>query len=200
MDLHLFTPEDFASNTYLIEDEGRILCIDPSCPEAHTLLASSKEVTLIATHGHFDHILHADTWAREFHTVLYVHSLDIPLVQDPSQNLSAYFGPTLITVPHPAPLDTLSLEAWQAEIWHLPGHSPGSIGIYFPARGWFFGGDLLFASSVGRTDLPGGDETALWQSVTTALTLPDETMVYPGHGDPFPLGDFRQRYTSWRKP
>lgn len=198
MELFLFTPYDFASNTYIIQNGTKTLCIDPACPEAKEKLKEASSLVMIATHGHFDHILLADSWAEEFGASLYTHPLEIPMVSDPYQNLSAYFGEKISYHHTLLPLSGETLAEWEAEVWHLPGHSPGSIGLYFPTKGWFFGGDLLFAFSVGRTDLPGGDEATLWRSVEKALSLPDETTVYPGHGEIFTIGEFRSYYQRWR--
>ncbi|MFN4217626.1 MAG: MBL fold metallo-hydrolase, partial [Brevinematales bacterium] len=91
MKLSLFTPLDFASNTYIIQNGTKTLCIDPACPQAKEALKNTSCV-MIATHGHFDHILLADSWAEELGASLYIHPLDIPMISDPYQNLSAYFG------------------------------------------------------------------------------------------------------------
>ncbi len=199
MNLEIYTPTDFASNTYVVFDETRMLCIDPSHPYALSK-RGDQELFLLATHGHFDHILYAEPWALEYGAPLYVHPLDIPMVRDPALNLSVYFSSPFAYQQTVIPLEPQALASWGAEVWHLPGHSPGSVGIFFPERRWFFGGDLLFAFSVGRTDLPGGDEPTLWQSVEKALSLPDDTVVYPGHGESFTIGDFRAYYRRWRHP
>ncbi|MCX7883140.1 MAG: MBL fold metallo-hydrolase [Brevinematales bacterium] len=197
MELFAFTSSDFASNTYVVRDETRMLCIDPACPEAREKL--SHPFLMVATHGHFDHILLASRLAETYGAPLYIHPQDMPMLKDPYLNLSAYFGEPLLYTHTLLPLQEGPWQAWDAEIWSLPGHSPGSVGLYFPRTGWFFGGDLLFAFSVGRTDLPGGEEALLWQSVEKALSLPDETKVFPGHGEPFTIGEFRSHYQRWRK-
>ncbi len=74
-------------------------------------------------------------------------------------------------------------------ILFLPGHSPGSVGFYSPRQGFLIGGDVLFLESIGRTDLPGGDLPTLIHSIRTQiLPLPDQTIVYPGHGEPTTIG------------
>lgn len=206
MRLFTFTSLDFCANTYVIEQKNHLLCIDPACKEAEQKFSNDTPLTLVATHGHFDHILCAEQWTEKFKATLYAHPLDIPTIQDPYKNVSAYFE---VEISYRYPLFPLAegfWTEWQAHIWHLPGHSPGSIGLYFPEKGWFFGGDLLFrfsdskdtySFSVGRSDLPGGDESTLWKSVQRILSLlPDDTMVYPGHGEPFIIKDFRIYFQS----
>ena len=74
-------------------------------------------------------------------------------------------------------------------ILFLPGHSPGSLGFYCAGQGFLIGGDVLFRESIGRTDLPGGDHVTLLRSIREQLwPLPDETVVYPGHGEPTTIG------------
>ncbi|URA10686.1 MBL fold metallo-hydrolase [Thermospira aquatica] len=197
MNLEIYIPEDFAANTYVLFDETRMLCIDPAHPHALAKRKNQK-LFLLATHGHFDHILYADEWAVKYETFLYVHPLDREMVRDPALNLSVYFTRPLAYHQGLMSLESHSLADWGGEVWHLPGHSPGSVGVFFPEKKWFFGGDLLFAFSVGRTDLPGGDEQKLWESVEKVLSLPDDTIVYPGHGESFTIGDFRGRYLRWR--
>ena len=77
-------------------------------------------------------------------------------------------------------------------MWHLPGHSPGSIGLYFKATGVLIGGDTLFQGSIGRTDFPTSEPEAMVASLRRLLTLPDETLVYPGHGPSTTIGQERQ--------
>jgi glyoxylase-like metal-dependent hydrolase (beta-lactamase superfamily II) len=82
-----------------------------------------------------------------------------------------------------------------ARLFHIPGHSPGSVAIYFPAWNLVFGGDILFSGGVGRWDLPGGDEKSLINGITQhLLALPDDTRVFPGHGPSTTIG--RERRTN----
>ncbi len=86
--------------------------------------------------------------------------------------------------------DTVTLGETQLEVRWAPGHSPGSVVFYAPADGAVIGGDVLFQGSVGRTDLPGGDSDTLAASIQRELyTLPDATVVYPGHGAPTTVGE-----------
>jgi glyoxylase-like metal-dependent hydrolase (beta-lactamase superfamily II) len=79
--------------------------------------------------------------------------------------------------------EKLKLGDADIEVRFVPGHSPGSIAFYYPAGNWVIGGDVLFNGSIGRTDLPGGNHETLLNSIATQLyTLPDETVVYSGHG------------------
>jgi glyoxylase-like metal-dependent hydrolase (beta-lactamase superfamily II) len=99
-----------------------------------------------------------------------------------------YRGEQILLVPG----QSVKLDEDRLEILFLPGHSPGSVGFYSREGGFLIGGDVLFRESIGRTDLPGGDHATLLQSIREQLwPLPDETIVYPGHGEPTTIGHER---------
>jgi glyoxylase-like metal-dependent hydrolase (beta-lactamase superfamily II) len=89
--------------------------------------------------------------------------------------------------------DTLELAGFEIQVLHTPGHTPGGVCYYFPQEGVVFSGDTLFCGSVGRTDLPGGSMSALVRSVREKVfSLPDLTLVYPGHGEPTKISSEKQ--------
>ena len=91
----------------------------------------------------------------------------------------------------------LTLAGLSLEVFHTPGHSPGSVSFYIRDENVLIAGDTLFAGSIGRTDLPGGDHATLIKSIKEKLfTLPPETMVYPGHGPETTIGD-EKRYNPF---
>jgi len=145
---------------------------------------------IINTHGHGDHIA-----ANAFFALpIYIHKLDKDFLADPDRNLSRMF---LFTVKSPAASkiledgDVITLGNLKLEVIHTPGHTPGSISL--KTDGVVFTGDTLFCGGVGRTDFEYGDEAALFRSIhKRLLVLPDDTGIYPGHGDISTIGEERR--------
>jgi glyoxylase-like metal-dependent hydrolase (beta-lactamase superfamily II) len=149
-------------------------------------------VALLVTHGHVDHTGGAGAVASRTGAVAYLHPNDDWLAQDPVSQLHALFGALPANVDDFAPPQhfeplkhgqVLDLAGVSLEVRHTPGHTPGHCCFYIPEEGTLFSGDQLFAGSIGRTDLPGGDYDLLMESMAAqVLTLPDHTEVLPGHG------------------
>jgi glyoxylase-like metal-dependent hydrolase (beta-lactamase superfamily II) len=146
-----------------------------------------NSVALVLTHGHADHIAGVVELRKSFAGLkVYIHQLDAEMLTGEQDNLSALAGGTF----RADPADFLVVESdriEQAEIslevLHTPGHTRGGISLYCRDEGVVFAGDTLFAGSVGRTDFPGGSMRQLIESIREKLlVLPDETIVYPGHG------------------
>ncbi len=141
---------------------------------------------LILTHGHWDHILDGHKFAAAG-VPIYAHADDTAMFAAPAK-MASYAMPGLEMLPVPIDHyvqagDQLDLLGEALEIRHVPGHCPGNILVYLASQQAVFVGDAIFAGSVGRSDLPGGDFAVLEQSIKTQVyTLPDATVIYPGHG------------------
>lgn len=185
--------EPFASNLYVVKEEvtREVLVIDPGrlLPFLVQELAGEWYVkALVATHGHFDHVLEAGEYTTLFRQGLWLHQADWPLVEHMPEQLSL-FGmramepevyPNLIALTENHRFRVGGMEFL---VLHTPGHSPGSVVLWSPREKVAFTGDLLFRESIGRTDLPGSDPVAMRASLEVLFSLlPDETRVYPGHG------------------
>ncbi len=149
---------------------------------------------IVNTHGHFDHIGANQPVKEATGAVLMMHEADLPLLQNARNHAQAY-GLTVSPSPDPDKFlnegDVFSIGEQSFSIFHVPGHSPGSICLL--SDGHLFVGDVLFAGSVGRTDLPGGDFDALIEGVREKLfRLPAETIVHPGHGPDTTIGREKQ--------
>lgn len=208
MSIRVLTLElgDFGTNCYVVTctETGESAVIDPGAPSAkleRSIKAGGlapRQVWL--THGHLDHIGGVALIKSLFGATVAVHGDDAPMLTDPMKNGSAYFGAP-VTAPAPDRLlhdgDTVTAGKLSFTVIHTPGHTPGGICLYLAPSGaepgHLFAGDTLFAGSIGRTDLYGGNHEALIRSIKTRLlALPDETVVYPGHGPTTTIGDERE--------
>ena len=149
---------------------------------------------LVNTHGHLDHIAENHVIKAHFDVPLLIHALDRPMLTDSAKYLSLYTGDAVVSPDADHTLeegDTLSIGDERLSVLHVPGHSPGSVVFYQP--GVLIAGDTLFNGGVGRSDLPGGSERELYHHIRSKLyTLPDETIVYPGHGPATTIGEERK--------
>ena len=192
-----YTGGDLATNGYLLEGRGGALCFDAPEGMARELARSGiKPVAVLLTHGHFDHMWDSVAIAKENDCPIYVHSADQAMVLDTSY--ARMFG---VAAPIAAPkqVENYAVEdqsralfhcaGEEFQIFHIPGHSPGSIAFYHPGWGVLISGDTLFCGGVGRWDLPGGSRTALLKGLQTHLVLlPKETRVFAGHGPKTTIG------------
>lgn len=141
---------------------------------------------ILHTHGHIDHI-QAD---NEFNLPVYVHKGDLPLLLEPEKNLSSFFGNPFRVKLTPKTLsdgEDIVVDDLKLQVLHTPGHTPG--GICLRSDKAVFTGDTLFAGSIGRTDFPGASQDELLKSIRDKLlNLPDNTIIYPGHGPASTIG------------
>lgn len=193
------------TNTYVLAaDDGTGIIVDaPPDPPAVLALVEETGITpvaLLLTHGHVDHMGGAGAVVSATGVAAYVHPDDDFLTLDPASQLRMLFGmvpPGDYAPPeHLEALkdgDTLDLAGLWLEVIHTPGHTPGHCCFRLEAEGILLAGDELFAGSIGRTDLPGGDMSALVASMRDrVMTLPDDTRVLPGHGPETTIGKERR--------
>ncbi|MFD1179682.1 MBL fold metallo-hydrolase [Paenibacillus puldeungensis] len=185
------------TNAYILrgEDESKAIIIDPGMKPGPLLrrIENLEIEAILLTHAHFDHIGGVDEIRKLKGCPVYVHSLESDWLTTPKLNGSLMWPEVSAPIAtDPAEFDLadgqkLSLIGHEFTVYHTPGHSPGSVS--FLCGNDLFSGDVLFRLSVGRTDLPGGREAELYNSIHGKLfTLPDEIKVYPGHGPKTTIG------------
>lgn len=194
---------DFQTNCYVLrtgDSAMQCLIVDTGL-EAGELVDFLTEhkltpVAVILTHGHIDHIAGLVELRKRFSQIkVYIHRLDADMLTNPRSNLSAMAG-CFFRIPSADVLledgDTIEQAGLKLQVLLTPGHTPGGICLYSKADGVVFVGDTLFAGSVGRTDFPGGSMTQLIHSIKQKLLpLPDQAIVYPGHGPITTIGTER---------
>jgi hydroxyacylglutathione hydrolase len=172
------------------ETSREAMVIDPGddIPRILAILARHQLTVkqIVITHAHIDHIAGAQQLKRITGAPILYNQLDLPLVRmmDEQAGWLGIATPEVLPPDADLPDDSMvSIANLRASILHTPGHTPGSLCLYLPAHHLLLAGDTLFAGSVGRTDLPGGDTQTLLRSIhQRLLTLPDTTRVVPGHG------------------
>ena len=202
-----FPAGSFAANCYVVAPGpgAECLIIDPG-QDAESgieeILASYrlKPVAVLATHGHIDHVWSVAPVCGARNIPAYIHPGDRGLLADPARGFPLQVGQQLLrglTFTEPDDVRVLTdgtvlrLAGVELIVDHAPGHTPGSVALR-SGHEVMFSGDLLFAGSIGRTDLPGGDQAAMLDSLArVCLTLPDETQVLPGHGPRTTIGEER---------
>jgi glyoxylase-like metal-dependent hydrolase (beta-lactamase superfamily II) len=155
-----------------------------------------QPVAMLNTHGHFDHVMGNAFLARTYGVKGYIHAGDRTLLENTAE-YGAMFGYKIEQPPAPAGFLTdgepFRFGHTQLQVLHTPGHSKGGVSLYAPAGKFVLTGDTLFQGNIGRVDLPGGDFDEIMQSLATKLMpLPDDTVVYPGHGLPSTIGEERR--------
>lgn len=193
----------FQENTYIVYDETKeCIIFDPGCwdegEETELRLAIQNlgltPVRLINTHCHLDHVYGNAFVAQQYALGLEIHEGELPVLMRFQDTAVKFMLPK--PPPSPAPSRFIAAEELvqfgntTLRALYTPGHSPASLSFYCAESKFVIAGDVLFQGSIGRTDLAGGDYDTLLDSIRTQLfTLPDETVVYPGHGGHTTIGE-----------
>lgn len=197
-----FTFNLFSENTYVLWDDVSKDCaiVDPGCSDSSEeveleSLIKEKSLTvkyLINTHCHIDHILGCEFVKKKFNPIYFAPELDTPLLQNANMQASFVGMDFSISIlPDEYITEDKKLYIGKTELSFLftPGHTPGEFCIYISNIKTCITGDVLFFDSIGRTDLWGGNYDLLIESINEKLlSLPDETIIYPGHGELSTIG------------
>ena len=176
------TTGSFEVNCSILSENGRAWIVDPGGEAERIISLLDKKgleaAGILLTHAHFDHIGAVNALQAAFPDIkLTVHSNDLPVITHPMNCMPPDYPPVAM------PKNIIgTTDAPGCEIIETPGHTPGGVCYYFPAEKLLLAGDTLFAGSVGRTDLPGGNMATLMRSLAKLTSLPDDTLVIPGHG------------------
>ncbi len=196
MEIKTFIFNQFSVNSYVIYDETKqCAIIDASCytaKEKQTLIDFIEKnnltvVKIITTHAHIDHILGNVDMSNYFKLPISMHRASEFFLQT-AKEYGAMFGFNVdnqtYNLDYLNDNDIVTIGNSKIKILYTPGHADGSICLYNEIAGWVITGDVLFSGSIGRSDLPTGDHEQLIESIKNKLmTLPDFTVVYPGHGE-----------------
>ncbi|WP_296698553.1 MBL fold metallo-hydrolase [Algoriphagus sp.] len=201
LNIKTFTFNPFQENTYLLYDEtGEGALIDPGCYEEserqelkNFIIENNIKLTqLLNTHCHIDHVL-GNAWAkRTFGIPLLIHKEDLPVLKSveayaPNYGFKMYEGAEPDDYLKEG--ESIKVGNESLKIIYVPGHAPGHVVFYHEGSKKLISGDTIFKGSIGRTDLPGGNQNLLFAKIKSELfSLPEETVAYPGHGPKTTIG------------
>jgi len=204
MNIHVLPAGPIETNAYLLTEPARGEAVLIDAPggvwaDVEPILSEEKcrLVELWLTHGHWDHMQGAAEVVRATGAKVRAHADDRALIETPAV-MARFLMPGMRLEPVKVdgwlqPGERIQAMGAAVEVRHVPGHCPGNVLFYFATGGTAFVGDALFAGSIGRTDLPGGDFDTLEKSIRGQIyTLPDSTKVFPGHGPDTTVGAEKQ--------
>jgi len=200
-----FVFNTFQVNTYILKDEsGECVIIDASCYEAdekrevkeYIEKNNLKLVRNLNTHCHVDHLFGNSFIAETYGIQPEYHEASVPFLTM-APEIARSYGYVMNDIPAPARFlkdkEKITFGNSELEVLYTPGHADGSVCFYNKEQGFLITGDVLFRDTIGRTDLPTGDLDLLMKSVREKIfTLPDDTLIYPGHGPETTIGYEKQ--------
>ncbi|MGO1520102.1 MAG: MBL fold metallo-hydrolase [Sphingobacterium sp.] len=202
LQIKTFVFNPYQENTYVLYDENKnCIVIDPGMHnhreenEFKNFIDGNQLIPtqLINTHGHIDHVLGNHFVCETYNLIPQFHQEELPLiiqVQNYAPQMGIRYEPSPIPETFLQEGDRIQLGKEELTLILAPGHSPGHLCLYSAAHHFLIGGDVLFRGSIGRTDLPAGSHQQLLDSISHKIyTLPEETIVYPGHGPVTGIGE-----------
>lgn len=202
MQVHKFVFNAFQENTYVVSDSSKnCVIIDPGCYDSHERRElfdfisrhELKPLALLNTHGHIDHVMGNAAVVDRYQVPYYLHELDLPTMRAVAGYSHLYGFEGYVPSPEPTHLledgQELVFGDIRLRVIFGPGHAPGHVAFYSEEDKFVINGDILFRGSFGRTDLPGGDFNTLRHTIVHVMfKLPEDTVVYSGHGPETTIG------------
>jgi len=191
MRIYPYSVGELQANCYLIQEDKNALLIDPGDAASFLLEEVQRQnltlVGILATHGHFDHVMAVGEIQLGIPAPFYIHKKDQFLIDRLEDTAEHFLGHKPIVI-HPQKTNffisgEIIISNFKFEVLPTPGHTPGSVCFYFPEDKIIFTGDTLFASAIGRTDLSYSSRGDMRTSLKSLAALPEEVTVYPGHGE-----------------
>ncbi|WP_026906692.1 MBL fold metallo-hydrolase [Paucisalibacillus globulus] len=200
MNIKSFSLGPLGTNCYILYKGNKAVIIDPGAEGEKVMkwLSTNKlqPLAILLTHAHFDHIGAVDLLRNSYDIKVYMHKDEKLWLENPSLNGSLLFiGEEIVTSAPDVLLESgpLMLESFKFEVFHTPGHSPGSVSFLMHQEKLIISGDVLFKRGIGRTDLPGGDYVVIQDSIRNKLyQLEHDIKVFPGHGPETTIGEEKQ--------
>jgi len=192
MTIKKYSLGELQANCYFLIEDQNCLIIDPADDASFILEELQRQqlnlVGMLATHGHFDHVMAVGEIQQSLKVPLHVHKEDNFLINRLEQTAEHFLGYKPIILPikiieNLVIENPLKIKNFKLKIIYTPGHTPGSCCFYLPEENTVFTGDTLFKEGIGRTDFSYGSKEDLKESLKNIFSLPRETIIYPGHGE-----------------
>lgn len=202
LEVKKFTFNPFSENTFIISNKfNDAIIIDPGCYYKEELKEIDDYISqnclkihaVLHTHSHLDHMFGTAYILENYNVNLWIHKND-EITYESFEKVCDLYGIPNIQFPQKPPLffnadNRININDIEFQIFNVPGHSPGHVAFYNKENNFVINGDCLFENSIGRTDLPGGNHDQLLKSIKENLfVLPDQTIVYTGHGNETTIG------------
>ena len=206
MKIHSYPLGQMQANCYVVEKDGECLIIDPADDASFIFekiqQKNLKIMAMIATHGHFDHVMAAGEMQISYKKLfdkdlpLIIHPKDLFLLKRIVETARHFLNYEPAVIPIESTKNIKEGRFWISDfgfqIIHTPGHTPGSCCLYFKNENLLFTGDTLFKSGIGRYDFSYSDKDELKKSLQKIFKLPEDTIIYPGHGEESTIGEERE--------
>lgn len=195
--VHKLTVGTMQSNCYIVEEYPYCLIVDPG-DEADFITQKINElrlkpVKILATHGHFDHNMAVFELTSNFDIPFFIDKEDISLIKNIGNSSSLWLKRDDVVIPKTQIFNksNISINNKRLKIIKIPGHTPGSVAFYFKSGNFLISGDLIFkGGGLGRTDFSYSNKDKFSNSLKKILRLPNDTLIYPGHGENFLLSEY----------